>query len=185
MTGERLGNKLSLKDSRELILSHVFERFKLEVERKQDLDEKANNLAGFVGIILSLISGFGLTSLTTFKLPAFEWTFDYFYRISPIITFVVVYASLFLSVFFVLKAMNIKKYFYVPQAFNLIGAFENNTKTDEICQVLYDEYALAISDNMTKNDKEALDISKSIYCLFVSLVVFSVTVILFMVLGGR
>jgi hypothetical protein len=41
--------------SKELILDAVAERFKLEVERNKDLDGKANNLVGFVGIILSLI----------------------------------------------------------------------------------------------------------------------------------
>ena len=169
-------------EPRELILNSVTERFKLEVERKQDLDGKANNLAGFVGIILSLISGFGLTSLASIKLPLLELTWNFASKISPVITFVLVYISLFCSILFVLKALQIKNYRYVPNAFNLIGAYENSNKND-VCQALYDEYAIAIDTNLKENDKEAFDIKKSIYCLLVALILFSITVILFVFFG--
>lgn len=169
-------------NSKELILTSVVERFRLEVERKQDLDNKANNLAGFVGIILSLISGFGLTSLTSITIPTFETTWHYASKISPIILFGIDYALLFLSFSFVLKAIQIKKYKYVPNAFNLIGAFEDSNKND-VCKALYDEYAIAIKDNIIENNKEADDIRYSIYCLFAALILFSITVILFMFFG--
>ena len=96
------------KKSRELILNSIADRFKLEVERKKDLDGKANNLVGFVGIILSLISGFGLTSLTSIALPKFELTWYYASKISPMVLFGFVYVVLFLSILFALKAVQIK-----------------------------------------------------------------------------
>ncbi len=169
-------------NAKELILNSVMERFKLEVERKQDLDGKANNLVGFVGIIMSLISGFGLTSLTSIILPKSELSWFFASKISPIVTFVLVYVLLFGSILFVLKALQIKNYAYVPNAFNLIGGYENSSK-DVVSQALYDEYAVAISSNLVENDKEAFDIRKSIYCLLVSLILFSITVILFVFLG--
>ena len=168
--------------TKELILDSVKERFNLEIERKQDLDGKANNLIGFVGIILSLISGFGLTTLTAIALPTFELSWYYASKISSLVVFASVYASLFFSVLFVLKALQIKNYSYVPNAFNLIGAFENSNK-DDVCQALYDEYAIAIKSNLTENNQEAHDIRKSIYCLLVALVLFSISVLLFVFFG--
>jgi hypothetical protein len=175
-------SKSESEKSRELILSHVAERFKLEVERKKDLDGKANNLVGFVGIILSLISGFGLTSLASKKLPSFELTWVYASKVSPIVTFFLVYVLLFLSILFVLKALQIKNYSYVPNAFNLIGGFENANKGD-VCQALYDEYAIATKDNLEENDKEAFDIRKSIYFLLGALILFSISVVLSVSVG--
>ena len=168
--------------TKELILNTVMERFKLEVERKQDLDSKANNLIGFVAIILSLISGFGLTTLTAFTLPHVELTWYYITKISPIVTFGLVYVSLFFSVLFVLKALQIKNYWYVPDAFKLIGAYENSNE-EEVRQALYDQYAISIKSNLIENDKEAFDIRNSIYCLLVALVFFSISVLLFVFLG--
>jgi hypothetical protein len=168
--------------TRELILDSVKERFNLELERKQDLDSKANNLIGFVAIILSLISGFGLTTLTNDTLPKLEPTWYYVTKISPIFTFVIVYMLLFFSVLFVLKALQIKNYSYVPNAFNLIGAFENSNE-DDVCQALYDEFAISIKTNSLKNDKEAFDIRKSIYFLLLALLLFSISVLLFVFVG--
>lgn len=180
-----LVTKQNINGSRELILTHVLERFRLETERKNDLDGKANNFAGFVGIIFSLVSGFGITSFSSFTWPDYQFSLEYIWKISPIILFTLVYVALIIAVFFILKAMNIKAYIYVPQPFNLIGIYENNNKIEEITQALYDEYALAIDKNMQQNNKEALDIKKAINCFFSALVLFAIAVILMALQGWR
>jgi len=150
------------EESLDIIYNAVIRRFDLEIDRKKELDNKANNLVGFIGIIASLITGFGGTYL---KIPRIEeWNLDSLRLLSPIISFALVLMFMLLSFVFVFQAIQIKRFTYVPHAFNLIGAY-SDTERLTITQHLCDEYAVAIGDNGEVNDRKASNIKKAIWSL--------------------
>lgn len=158
-------------DTKDIILEKVISRFELELNRKNDLDAKANNLLGFVGIVLTLVSGFGLTYL---KLPSFgNLTVDFVLRISPIASFAVILVILLVSLVYILQALQIKTYTFVPNPFNLIGKYENASK-ETVVQALYDEYAIAAVDNDKMNVKEAGLIKKAVQALLFAFVILGI-----------
>jgi len=161
------GKEGSLKeDSLEIIYNAVIRRFELEIDRKKELDNKANNLVGFIGIIASLITGFGGTYL---KIPNIEeWNLNSLRLLSPIVSFAFVLMFMLFSLIFVFQAIQIKQLTYVPHAFNLIGAYSNTEKLT-IIQHLCDEYAVAIGDNSVVNDRKANNIKKAIWSLSLGL----------------
>ena len=170
-----LGQEIRKKEAAKVIHDSVVKRFELEIERKKSLDKKANNLIGFIGIILSLVTGFGVIYL---KMPKFvEWNFGYLIELSPLFSFITVCIALFLSTFFILRALQIKNYSYVPNAFNLIGEYEDSSE-NSVLQALYDEYAIAIKENTQENNKEARKIQKAVYCLSIGFLLLFIHVIL-------
>ena len=175
-----LSAKFNMSAPREIILNSVINRFDLEVERKKTLEEKANNLGGFVGVMLSLISGFGLTYISA---PKFEgWTWTYLLQTTTLVFFALVYVTLFVSLALALKAIQIKKYTYVPDAFNLSGLYENSS-SDIVCLALYDEYAIAIKTNTSENNAKAVCVKHSMYGLLAAFVFLAIHVTLFISVG--
>jgi len=158
-------NELQPVKEIDTIYNAVVNRFDLEIDRKKELDSKATNLIGFVGITASLVTGFGGTYL---KMPTIkEWDLSALFLLSPIISFVFVLAFFFISFIFVLRALQIKEFTYVPSAFNLIGAYANSEK-ETILRDLTDDYAIAIKDNKEENDTKADNIKKAVWSLFVA-----------------
>lgn len=150
----------------ETIYDVVSKRFEFEMDRAKDLDSKAYYLIGFVGIISTLITGFGSNYLT---LPIIEeLSLNLLFLLSPIISFVVVLIFFFSAFIFGLQALQIKEYTIVPNAFNLIGAYANAEK-QRILQDLTDDYAIAIDDNMEVSNKKANSIKNAVWCLFFAL----------------
>lgn len=149
-------------ESLEIVYDAVVRRFELEIDRKKELDNKANNLVGFIGIIMSLITGF---SAVYIKVPTIkEWNLDAFRLLSPIISLGIVFVFILASFLFVLRVIQIKQFTYVPHAFNLVGAYSDSEK-EVVLRDLCDDYAIAIGDNHTVNDKKANDIKNAIWSL--------------------
>jgi len=149
-------------DSLEIVYRTVVKRFELEIDRKKELDNKANNLVGFIGIIMSLITGF---SVAYIKVPTIEeWNLGALRLLSPIISLGLVFIFILASFLFVLKVIQIKEFTYVPNAFTLVGAYSNSEK-QVVLRDLCDDYAIAIGDNHTINDKKANDIKNAIWSL--------------------
>jgi hypothetical protein len=96
-----------------------------------------------------------------------EWNLDSMILLSPIIVFVLALILFFSSFAFVLKALQIKEFTYVPDAFKLIGAYASSDK-ETILRDLSDDYAIAISDNRKVNDRKADDIKKAVWSLFLA-----------------
>ena len=133
----------------EIIYNEVMKRCEFEFERFKHLDDKASNTISFIGILIGLISGFGSLSLKFPVNPA---------DAVPMVLFSVSLILLFLSFLFSLKAFQIKKFTIVPNAYFLIGEYENKEKA-VVVQGLYDNYAVAIEDNMKINDEKSKNIN--------------------------
>jgi hypothetical protein len=150
----------------ETVYEVVVKRFEFEIDRAKDLDDKASYLIGFVGVIATLFTGFGSSYLTL--PPIEELNMHLLLQLSPIISFVAVLIFLFASFVFALKTLQIKEYVYVPNAYNLIGAYATATK-QKILQDLTDDYAIAIEENIVMSNKKANSIKKAVLFLFVAL----------------
>jgi len=156
---------------RETIYEEVVRRFEFESDRIKDLDSKASNIVGFVGIITGLASSLGGILLKPYVVT------------SPIVAYmreiaIGLYFSMLLcfllSLGFGLRAYQIKKYTVVPNPYYLIGAYENAKTKMEIIRNLYDNYAVAIEDNIIQNDKKVANIKKAMYALFLGIVLLPV-----------
>jgi len=160
-----MNGKLEPVRETETIYHCILERFSLEIDRKKELDNKATQLIGFVGIISSMVTILGGTYLNIPNIR--EWNLDSMILLSPIIVFVLALILFFSSFAFVLKALQIKEFTYVPDAFKLIGAYASSDK-ETILRDLSDDYAIAISDNRKVNDRKADDIKKAVWSLFLA-----------------
>lgn len=154
-----------------VIYEAVVKRFELEIDRTDGLDSKAANLAGFVGVVLGVVTGFGSLYL---KIPGgmkFDW--DALIPLSPIISFALALILLFLSFVESLVGLQIRKFVYVPNSFNLIHNYEDS-KQEVVLSALYDEYAVAIKENRDVNNNKARRIQKALWILFGALVALSI-----------
>ena len=151
-------------DALETIYDAVINRYQFEVERIKHLDDKASNIIGFVGILASLISGFGIFQL---RLPT------NFAEIVEFVIFAFSLGFLILSLIFGLRAYGTKKFTIIPNAYFLIGKYEDKEK-ERIIRDLCDNYAVSIEDNMNLNDKKVANIKIAMYSLFLAVVVFSI-----------
>lgn len=158
---------------KETIYNEVVRRFGFESDRTKDLDSKTSNIIGFVGIITGLASGLGGILLKPYVATAQNVA-----NMKEIAIGLYFFMLLcFLSSFgFGLRAYQIKEYTVVPDSYYLIGVYENATTKMEIIRDLCDNYAVAIEDNMTQNDKKVANIKKAMYALFAGIVLLPVFV---------
>jgi len=142
-----------------VIHDEVVRRFQYESERTKRLDDKASNVMGFVGIITGLVSGLGALAL---KVPT-NLT-----EVIATILFFLTIAALICSFVFSLIGYRIKKFIIVPDAYFLIGAYEGKHK-ERILRDLNDNYAVAIEENMTLNNRKVAHINRAMYALFLGI----------------
>jgi hypothetical protein len=164
--------QLQNSKSLEIIHNAVKERYDFELERIRRLDDKANNVLTIAGVLATLVTGFGSLSITLTQ-----------FNISEIIAFVAFVACLGLliaSFCFGLRAYQIRSYNIVPDPPVLIVEGEK-MNADKIFQALGDTYALAIEENMKKNEGKVYNIKVASWLVFVSLILFSIFAFLTMV----
>jgi hypothetical protein len=151
------------KKTLETIYSEVVKRYDRELERTANLDGKANNIIGFVGILTGIISGFGAFTL---KAPT------NYAEYATVAFFIMSLLFLFSSFLIGLKSYFPKKFTIVPDPFFLIGKYEH-TNEEQTIRDLSDNYAVAIDENMTINNCKSTNVKRAVWCLFVSIVLFS------------
>ena len=147
-----------------IIYAEVVNRFKRELERTHHLDIKANNIIGFIGILTGIVSGFGAFTL---KIPTTDL---------EMVTLAIYGSSLiflFLSLVFGMKAHFPQKFTIVPDPYFLIDKYGNATQQKTIND-LSDNYAVAVEENLILNNSKIKNIKRSMYCLFIAILLFSI-----------
>jgi len=147
----------------ETIYNEVVKRFERELERTAHLDDKANNIIGFVGVLAGIISGFGAFTLKT---PT-NYT-----ETAIVASFIISLLFLFSSFIIGLKSYFPKKFTMIPDPYFLIGKYEK-AEQEQVIRDLSDNYAVAVDDNMTINDCKSTNIKRAVGCLFAAIVLFS------------
>jgi hypothetical protein len=155
-------NQMSERTS-EIIYDEVVKRYERELERTANLDNKANNIIGFVGILAGIISGFGAFTL---KVP------ETYAETVVTIFFVLSLLFIFVSIIAGLKSYFPKKFTIVPDPYFLIGKYEKADQ-EQTVRDLSDNYAVAVDDNMAINDGKSTNIKRAVWSLFVAIVFFS------------
>ena len=151
------------KEKNKLIFESVVRRYEQELERTDDLDSKASNIIGFIGVLAGIVSGFGAFTL---KFPTNTA------EIIVLSLFIASLVFLFSSFIIGLKAYFPKRFTVIPDPYFLIGKYEN-TKQEQIIRNLSDNYAVAVEDNMMANDGKCTNIKHSVWFLFISIVLFA------------
>lgn len=150
---------MSELEALKVIHDEVVRRFQYESERTKRLDDKASNVMGFVGIITGLVSGLGALAL---KVPT------NLIEVTAAILFFLTIIALICSFVFSLIGYQIKRFTVVPDAYFLIGAYEGKDK-ERILRDLNDNYAVAIEENMTLNNRKVTHINRAMYALFLAI----------------
>lgn len=133
----------------QLIYDLINNRYCLEWKRISDLDGKASNVIGFIGIILSLYAGLGSFLLDKIRTNEF---YIYFFVI-----FLVGIILLMCSILYGLKTYNIKEWTVVPNPDYLI---EHYAKKEDINRLVIlenvtVEFSKAVIHNKEINDRKA------------------------------
>lgn len=135
-------------ESKQLILNTVLKAHDIEWQRTRDIENKASNTVGFVGVIFSLT----IMTLSSIIVSTDEVTRTkiLFSSIYPPITIFTILSLMFLSVFFGLKALSVKDWWFL-----VVGDFlkecKNETKSgDDLLKMMLEGY-----ENGTKTNDDA------------------------------
>ena len=133
----------------QLIYDAINNRFSLERQRTNNLDQKASSIIGFVGIMVSLQVGLG--GLLIKEIPKY----NNFYVLFSVF-FVSGILSLICSIICGLKAYHVKKWKLVPDTEYLIKEYAKKDKSrTDILRILSAEISDSIKHNGEINDKKA------------------------------
>ena len=150
-------------ESQRLILDTVLKAHDIEWQRTRDIENKASNTVGFVGIIFSLtIMTLSSIIVSTDEVTRTKILFSSIY--SPIMIFTVL-SLMFLSVFFGLKALSVKEWWFI-----LVDEFLKKCKSeakssDELLKMMLEGYENGTKINDGVNTKIASYL-KSAHILF-------------------
>lgn len=147
----------------QLIYELISEEYTSELTRKKDINEKANQIILFVGILIGLLSSFGLLLLKDIsKTNAFYEVYILLFALSLIF--------LFLSIIGAIYIYSIKEWKTVPNSVRVLDYAKNMKSKLKILQIVSAGKTDAISSNSSKIDKNAKIIT---YChVFLSLGLF-------------
>lgn len=149
--------------SKQLILNTVLKAHDIEWQRTRDIENKASNTVGFVGIIFSLtIMTLSSIIVSTDEVTRTKILFSSIYSPIMIIT---VLSLMFLSVFFGLKALSVKEWWFL-----LVDEFLKKCKSeakssDELLKMMLEGYENGTKINDSVNTKIASYL-KSAHILF-------------------
>ena len=150
--------------TQEILLEKIEKRYDFEISRIKRLDDKTNNILTVDGIIAALISGFGSLSVSFSEITFIEWGAFLVFALS----LVIIVASLWYG----LKAYQLRDYMIVPDPPVLIGECEK-MKPEEVIETLKINYALAVIENEPINNEKASNITKAIQLTLISLILFA------------
>ncbi|PQV42722.1 hypothetical protein [Methanohalophilus euhalobius] len=158
----------------------VFDAYKAEWQRTHDIENKASNTIGFVGVIFSLT----VVTLSTVLVYTDEITrtkifFSSIY--SPIGIFLIL-LFMILSIFFGIMALSVKEW-----SFPLAEDFLDHCKAQERAEVqlledIFSDYVRNINNNDELNDKIALYLRVSHISFLLSVII--VTIYFFFIIDA-
>jgi hypothetical protein len=159
----------SLDDSKRdlLIFELIKRRLDNEWRRINDLDSKANNLVGFVSVVISLLLGAATFKLSSTLVCKTNLSILYFLGISILLT----------SIIFALTGSKVRRWSDVPDVQYLIENY-TNLPYDDVLKRNAGEMANAVVQIEKQNNHKARLIKWSWYMLIIGLA----TVLLFMVI---
>ena len=142
-----------------LIYEVVNSRYALEEQRTCNLEQKAQNIISFVGIMLILQAGsVGLIINEIPKVDVFYIAFSLLYVLSIF--------NLICSIYCSLKAYQVKKWILIPDTEYLIEEYaEKERNITDILRILSVEISNAIKHNEKINDVKAKLIQYSLFFL--------------------
>lgn len=132
-----------------LIYELIIDRFRLEWQRTNDLDEKASGIIGFVGIIASLQALLG-----GFLLKEVPKTYEFYVPVC--IFFILAIILLMCSLLCGLGAYDIKFFKVVPETRHLIEEYAKKDRSRiTILRIYSQEFSKAVLINEVKNNNKA------------------------------
>jgi hypothetical protein len=138
-----------------LIYELIAERFRLEWQRINDLDGKATNIIGFVGIIVSLHVGLG-----GFLLKEIPKTNEYYFYLYVLFLLGIIF--LMCSILYALKAYYMKTWIAIPDTEILIEKYAKKDRSKiDIVRIVSQEISDAVKENKIKNDDKSVSIKDS------------------------
>jgi hypothetical protein len=130
----------------DLILNLTMKRYDTELQRISDLDSKANNMTGYVSIVISLLVGTGTFGVLG-KLSISTYYVPYFIGL----------VLLAVSFLFALSAIAIRKYEFVPKPETLIDEYLTE-KSRVVTRKVLATIVAAVTEIREKNEDKALKI---------------------------
>ncbi|MDA0525444.1 hypothetical protein [Methanococcoides alaskense] len=129
-----------------LIYEIMVNRYKSEFERTYQIERKATNIVGFVGIIFSLVSIAGIFLL--------EQTFLGNVFIDSILYYLLSLIALILSIIFGLMVLYVKMRAIVPNP-NIFKEYfiDKNIGTSDILRKISNDLVVAVNNNKKANDR--------------------------------
>lgn len=136
-------------ESTKLIYNIVYERYQSEWQRTNQIENKATNIVGFVGIIFGLLSNTGVYLLQQRASAGSLYIYSLWFFVFSLIFFII---TMFLS----LSALYVTKWRRIPETKYLIENYaEKGVEIEETLKDLYLEYSDGVGKNVKKNDVKA------------------------------
>lgn len=144
LRSEKSSYTQSEKDTENKLFELAEKRYTSEIERQKDLDNKAGNLIGYVGIVTSLTVGLG-----TFELFGNLTTIQYYaLYIGGIV-------ALGASVFFSLLTARVKNFRFSPTYGDIMYFYENPTiEYRTLLRTMISEMSIAFKENFLINNSK-------------------------------
>lgn len=158
----------------ELIFDLVKKRFDSERERARDLDGKANNLIGFISIVVGLLLGGAGTFKFALPLPNLPLSILYFIGVGILLA----------SIGFALAAFKIRNWIVVPNMRTLITKYVT-APYEEVLKRNAGEMAKAVINSEIQNDTKAKLIEWSWYLLISGLSMVFIFVFAYTMIGSH
>lgn len=142
-----------------MIINTILKAYDTEWQRTRDIESKASNSVGFVGVIFSLtIITLSSIIVSTDEVARTAILFSSIY--SPIMIFIIL-SLMFLSIFFGIKALSVKEWWFL-KANNFIEYCKSEVKSsDDLLKIIIDEYVNGTKTNDENNTKMASDLKIS------------------------
>jgi len=155
--------------SKQLILNTVLKAHDIEWQRTRDIENKASNTVGFVGVIFSLtIMTLSSIIVSTDEVTRTKILFSSIY--SPITIFTIL-SLMFLSVFFGLKALSVKEWWFLLVEEFLKKCKSETKSSDDLLKMMLEGYENGTNINDGVNTKIASYLKNAHILFLLSLII--------------
>jgi hypothetical protein len=136
-------------DTTKLIYDIIYERYQSEWQRTNQIESKATNIVGFVGIIFGLLSSTGIYLLEKRAINGVLYLDSLWFYLFSLIFFII---TIFLSI----SALYLKKWARTPETKYLLENYvEKGVEIETTLENLYWEFSKGVFENSAKNDVKA------------------------------
>jgi hypothetical protein len=129
-----------------LIYNIIYERYQLEWQRTNQIENKATNIVGFVGIIFGLLSSTGIYLLEQKATNGVLYLDCFWFYLFSLIFFIT-------TIFFSLSVLYLKKWKRIPETKFLIENYvKKGVESKIMLEDIYIEFSNGVIENSMKND---------------------------------